>query len=781
MDKEKLLTYFQDHYLSRQEVLFKLPLSYSIDTFWPELLNRRKAQASILPLYNAAGMPYWYSLTPGMVQASERLCEEAISQQKVFDPYRAEMTSAMTEEMFFTSFVEGAQIPLQAAMDFLQRGTEPESIQEQMIWNNRRAWAEMIGAIYRPLDEPFVKSLAFMLTEEMDGCAADYRQMDSHPIAAMNAEPYDVPPAYCLQDRMNEYYSFLQQGGIHPLIKASAAQAFLLVTRPFPEGNERLSRMISSAVLLRSGYDFFRDISISSVIARESYRYYKSMCEIIRGENGGDLTYFMDYYLGLLVRALDARNERIRRREQEALARERELALVPLQPEKPPEEEKPARKKKEDPQEKPKAAKSPGNGWPKHERKEGTLMDPVPLRDYLEIIDEMRESKYPGNRAIPDRIHHLVDIGKFSFTVAEYAEETGLHRKDADVECRKLYDKGLLDRHMRNGKIAYSLQVSGIPEPDPTPPWDEHTEPTEPASEKPEEHPDSENDFWDKLEAIENSKVEGRRIIARLIRENYENGMPEFTPADMVKLSGLEKDYVRNQLDRLVNQKMIINQSPKRKFAVYRLAISLGDDPEKAKATFPKEIMEQARSLGYDSLNERDQRIGRFMLKIMEKGICRFTTEDWENEFHVSSSVYGNDLRRAVNLGIITKHCSSPGSNQCYYTINTKLPDKVRTDDLTDIQKEYLTRIYRKYHDSDFTVEDIARLLGVKASSANFHLMNFAEREILFLKRQPGKAHRLGFAVTPENHPECFINKLPVPVRMGSASSGTEKRIAAAV
>ena len=26
MDKEKLLAYFQDHYLSRQEVLFKLPL-----------------------------------------------------------------------------------------------------------------------------------------------------------------------------------------------------------------------------------------------------------------------------------------------------------------------------------------------------------------------------------------------------------------------------------------------------------------------------------------------------------------------------------------------------------------------------------------------------------------------------------------------------------------------------------------------------------------------------------------------------------------------------------
>lgn len=90
--------------------------------------------------------------------------------------------------MFFTSFVEGAQIPLQEAMDFLQRGTEPESIQEQMIWNNRRAWAELSATIYRPLDGDFVRTLAFMLTDEMDGCAEDYRQVDLHPIAAMNNE-----------------------------------------------------------------------------------------------------------------------------------------------------------------------------------------------------------------------------------------------------------------------------------------------------------------------------------------------------------------------------------------------------------------------------------------------------------------------------------------------------------------------------------------------------------------------------------------------------------------
>ena len=44
MDKEKLLAYFQEHYLSRQEVLFKLPLNQPIDAFWPDLLNRRKSK-----------------------------------------------------------------------------------------------------------------------------------------------------------------------------------------------------------------------------------------------------------------------------------------------------------------------------------------------------------------------------------------------------------------------------------------------------------------------------------------------------------------------------------------------------------------------------------------------------------------------------------------------------------------------------------------------------------------------------------------------------------------
>ena len=51
MDREKLLAFFQAHYLSRQEVLFKLPLNISIDSFWPELLNQRMCVIQIDKLH----------------------------------------------------------------------------------------------------------------------------------------------------------------------------------------------------------------------------------------------------------------------------------------------------------------------------------------------------------------------------------------------------------------------------------------------------------------------------------------------------------------------------------------------------------------------------------------------------------------------------------------------------------------------------------------------------------------------------------------------------------
>ena len=309
MDREKLLDSFQAHYFSKREVLCRLPLNVPIDSFWTELINRRKIGATILPICNPAGQPYWFTLTEEMIAASEKLSEEALIQTRAFDPYRMKASSAIAQEMFFTSFVEGAQMTIQQAMEFLQKGSDPENIGEQVLFNNRNAWGIMLKSLFRPIDEELLHYLAYQLTLDLSSGSRDYRQVDIHPIAAMGSENYRLPAASAVPGIMDQLCKFLQRSDIHPLIKAGVGQALILTTRPFPEGNERLSRMISYAVLLRGGYDFFRDISISGMIAQSSYSYYKAMCEILREENDGDLTYFLTYYIGLLGRALEAKKE----------------------------------------------------------------------------------------------------------------------------------------------------------------------------------------------------------------------------------------------------------------------------------------------------------------------------------------------------------------------------------------------------------------------------------------------------------------------------------------
>ena len=761
LEKERLMAYFQEHYLSRQEVLYKLPLSLSIDAFWPELLNRRKATAAVLPLYNAAGMPYWYVETQRMVHASERLCEAAMAQADGFDPYRAQMTSAMTEEMFFTSFVEGAQIPLQEAMDFLQRGTEPENIQEQMIWNNRCAWQAMISALYLPLDEPFVRSLAWALTQEMDNAAEDYRQTDSHPIAAMRAERYSVPSAISLPDRMREYYDFLRDGGVHPLIKSAVGQAYILVVRPFPEGNERLARMISSAVLLRSGYDLFRDISISGVIARENYRYYKAMREILRGENGGDLTYFVEYYLELLARALEEKKTRERHREEEALEQERRMAREPLQSA-PTEMRVPsamtpdellavddsiidadtedAGKGDDGPEVEAVPVETPG---PRRRHQ-----PPWPLcsqEEFLEKVDALKDSPYERCREYPEHIRAMLSHGMTTFTVTDWSRILQIPRRKADHECRALYDRGMLEKHLGGDLMRYSFRIAPDGAATESPPqWATRAKLAAKASAW------AAMSFEDKVETFSRSKSNIRRRAAETIREMLAKGIYRFHRSEWVGYMGVPKENADDACDVMAERGIIRNVTPEQRTALYEFCLQ----EEAADPALSTDLTETLRVLAADPLSSSFQRIGQFLLKLIDSGREHFAPKEWGETFDVSKTTYCTDVRRAMNMGLI--HKMRDGHGRCIYRLNRERPADVRSDALTSKQKQYLATMYGQFGQKEFCAEDCSKLLHTDDSTMYFHLKNFAERGILETIREPGKANRYVFAVSSEEHPECF-------------------------
>ena len=756
MDRERLFTYFQEHYLSRQEVLARLPLNIPIDGFWTELVSRRKANAVYLPLSDSRERPYWYVLTPRMIHDSEILAEEAMQQQDMFDPYLARMTSAMTEEMFFTSYVEGAQISLQDAMDFLQRGTEPQDVQEQMILNNRSAWSAMISSLYHPLDERFIKSLAYMLTENMDECAMDYRSSDTHEIAAMQMESYEVPQAVSIPGKMQQFYRFLQDGQVHPLIKSAVGQAYMLVLRPFPEGNERLSRMISSAVLLRGGYDFFRDISLSGIIARENYRYYKSMQEILRTENGGDLTYFIEYFLDLLIRALEEKKRREERINREQLAQERVMAMQPLSHS---------------------DQNAPGTTEPKE------------------------------NPAIDDRISSLSDV--FPDPATESIPGSEMNPKSGDVQEMQIAQNGtgkaesFPDDHPTDHDV-----LSGETEDDsmicldltqplfPLPPLNEGGKMEENKAESgPARSPASgEKSTTDQTESeeakfelmryeyeimkLETSSVPKFSNAGRFFHQLLDTGHYQFTKKDLQDSTGLS-DFAVNKVFELILEKQLAVKTSlfRNRSTVYHLNVSdasmaiicsrnpIQQDLSHQQPSpnmymnntdhITKEMFDTFMKMATCEENPRLKRLGTFMLDKIDMGVETLTILEYSDRFQLSKSTLEEDIRYAVAFGLLEK-TNEVGKTGVYRICDTQNTE-ARTNNLSMIKKRMITALFQQFGSEYFTLQDIADRLGMCKSTIQFHIKNLKDRGIIET-HNPGPNVMYSITVAPTDHPECFAS-----------------------
>ena len=468
MDRSSLLNYYMTHYVSRREVLFKLPLTIPIESFWPELLARRRSRAVTLPLRDAEGIPYWYVLTDAMIDAGEKITEMARKEPDAIDPYRAVITDGLMDEMFFTSFIEGAQINRQQAKDFLWSGREPEDVSEQMLQNNRNAISMLLTQLGHSANEERIRLLAFTLTNEMEGCTGDYRQTDDPEIAAMDGEACPIIPAERIGERISTLCSYIDAPDVHPLIKAGVGQAFVLIARPFPEGNERLARLLSYGVLLRSGYDFFRQFSISGLIAQESYLYFNAMKDVLRSENGGDLTYFLEFFLRTLAKGVALYDGYL-------LAREREIARQPVgkavqdpardnaasfasgsdtkQPDpKPTTLQPPSATAATPTSQLPSAATSPA--VPGKRASDEPLVIPPRLRKTMEQLRQSN-SKYDARRY--KGLTMLLERRKYELQSQYWSDMLGLEGSSALGDLRWLTEHGMMERFGNTSKTMFRL------------------------------------------------------------------------------------------------------------------------------------------------------------------------------------------------------------------------------------------------------------------------------------------------------------------------------------
>lgn len=323
MIDQALFDYFTTRHFPREEVLNRLPFSVSIDDFWPQLLQQRKARAVQIPLMGLQNQTLWFVMTDSLMASGDRISSMARRDIDRIDPCDDMMTEGLMDEAFFTSFAEGAPISRLECRRFLKSGEDPSNVGELLAQNNLNAIRHMAEHRYEPYSSRLLLTFARLLTNALNAEAEEYRSSNTHLIPGRILSHCQFPPAADIPAMMDSLCAFLNDFEMHPLLKSAIAHAYILLVRPFDEGNERLARLIAYSVLLRKGYSFFRQFALSGMIAQDGLLYYQAMECVEDERSGGDVTYFLEYYLSMLSRSVTGFDAYLaeKRKEQEELKR----------------------------------------------------------------------------------------------------------------------------------------------------------------------------------------------------------------------------------------------------------------------------------------------------------------------------------------------------------------------------------------------------------------------------------------------------------------------------
>jgi Fic family protein len=110
-----------------------------------------------------------------------------------------------------------------------------------------------------------------------------------------------TPPGWATQDAMARLVNWYNNDSTtHPLIRASLFIYEFLSIHPFQDGNGRVSRLLATLLLMKSGYIWIEYVSFEHEIEHRKKEYYKRLMEAQRNRPGEDVTEWVYFFLDCL-------------------------------------------------------------------------------------------------------------------------------------------------------------------------------------------------------------------------------------------------------------------------------------------------------------------------------------------------------------------------------------------------------------------------------------------------------------------------------------------------
>jgi Fic family protein len=124
-------------------------------------------------------------------------------------------------------------------------------------------------------------------------------------------EPFETPEA--VNRLCEEYNDAINKYNIDPLVIIPVFIHDFICIHPFNDGNGRLSRLLTTLLLYKSGYMVGKYISLEKKIQITKYEYYQALSESSKNwlENNNDDISFVKYLLGTILAAYRDFEERV--------------------------------------------------------------------------------------------------------------------------------------------------------------------------------------------------------------------------------------------------------------------------------------------------------------------------------------------------------------------------------------------------------------------------------------------------------------------------------------
>jgi len=173
------------------------------------------------------------------------------------------------------------------------------------------------------LSENYIKQLHQNLLRHSDRDTrhrGEYKSLSNKVVAnypgGIQKVIFNTTEVHLVQNEMNDLITWTNEqfgkGEIHPLIIIANSVYEFLSIHPFQDGNGRLSRLLTTLVLLQKDYMFIQYVSFENLIEKSKKEYYQALMEGQKNRNKENeniskwTLYFLDK-LSMLTQRLDAK------------------------------------------------------------------------------------------------------------------------------------------------------------------------------------------------------------------------------------------------------------------------------------------------------------------------------------------------------------------------------------------------------------------------------------------------------------------------------------------